>query len=50
MSAVLIENLDPVILEKLEILAKQYGRTLQEEVNALRSSTFASYLLWVENI
>lgn len=32
MSTVLIENLDPIILEKLEILAQQHGRTLQEEL------------------
>ena len=32
MSQVLIKDLDPIILEKLEILAKQHGRSLQEEL------------------
>ncbi|BAY16360.1 hypothetical protein NIES21_21860 [Anabaenopsis circularis NIES-21] len=32
MAQILVENLDPVILEKLENLAKQHGRSLQEEL------------------
>lgn len=32
MAKVLVENIDPIILEKLEILAQQHGRTLQEEL------------------
>jgi antitoxin FitA len=32
MAQILVENLDPVILEKLETLAKQHGRSLQEEL------------------
>lgn len=32
MAQILVENLDPVILEKLENLAKQHGRSLEEEL------------------
>ncbi len=32
MAQILLENLDPVIIEKLENLAKQHGRSLQEEL------------------
>ncbi len=32
MAQVLVEDLDPIILEKLEILAQQHGRSLQAEV------------------
>ncbi len=32
MAQILVENLDPIILEKLETLAKQHGRSLQEEL------------------
>ncbi|MEH2064649.1 MAG: hypothetical protein V7K50_20725 [Nostoc sp.] len=32
MAQILVEDLDPVILEKLETLAKQHGRSLQEEL------------------
>ncbi|MBD2593697.1 hypothetical protein BCD64_22890 [Nostoc sp. MBR 210] len=32
MAQILVENLDPIILEKLENLAKQHGRSLQEEL------------------
>jgi plasmid stability protein len=32
MAQILVENLDPAILEKLETLAKQHGRSLQEEL------------------
>lgn len=32
MAQILLENLDPLILEKLENLAKQHGRSLQEEL------------------
>ncbi|TVP56323.1 MAG: hypothetical protein EA343_24185 [Nodularia sp. (in: Bacteria)] len=32
MAQILVENLDPLILEKLETLAKQHGRSLQEEL------------------
>ncbi len=32
MAQILVENLDPLILEKLENLAKQHGRSLQEEL------------------
>jgi plasmid stability protein len=32
MAQVLIEDLDPIILEKLENLAKQHGRSLQAEI------------------
>ena len=32
MAQVLIEDIDPIILEKLEVLAKQHGRSLQEEL------------------
>ncbi|MEH2322972.1 MAG: hypothetical protein V7K32_05140 [Nostoc sp.] len=30
MAQILVEDLDPIILEKLETLAKQHGRSLQE--------------------
>ncbi|MBW4631543.1 MAG: hypothetical protein KME30_06470 [Iphinoe sp. HA4291-MV1] len=32
MAQILVENIDPAILEKIEILAKQHGRSLQEEL------------------
>jgi plasmid stability protein len=32
MAQVLVEDLDPIILEKLEILAKQHGHSLQAEI------------------
>ncbi len=32
MAQVLIEDIDPIILEKLEIIAKQHGRSLQAEL------------------
>ncbi|MEH2451836.1 FitA-like ribbon-helix-helix domain-containing protein [Nostoc sp.] len=32
MAQILVEDLDPIILEKLETLAKQHGRSLQEEL------------------
>lgn len=32
MAQILVENLDPLILEKLETLAKKHGRSLQEEL------------------
>ncbi|MGI2908221.1 FitA-like ribbon-helix-helix domain-containing protein [Tolypothrix sp. VBCCA 56010] len=32
MAQVLVEDLDPIILQKLETLAKQHGRSLQEEL------------------
>ncbi len=32
MAQILVENLDPIIVEKLETLAKQHGRSLQEEL------------------
>ncbi|WGV26286.1 FitA-like ribbon-helix-helix domain-containing protein [Halotia branconii] len=32
MAQILIKNLDPLILEKLETLAKQHGRSLQDEL------------------
>lgn len=32
MAQVLVEDISPIILEKLEILAQQHGRTLQEEL------------------
>ncbi|MEA5564158.1 FitA-like ribbon-helix-helix domain-containing protein [Anabaena sp. UHCC 0399] len=32
MAQILVENIDPVILEKLATLAKQHGRSLQEEL------------------
>ncbi len=32
MAQILVENLDPIILKKLETLAKQHGRSLQEEL------------------
>ena len=32
MAQILVENLDPTIVEKLETLAKQHGRSLQEEL------------------
>jgi antitoxin FitA len=32
MAQILVENLDPVILEKLETIARQHGRSLQEEL------------------
>jgi plasmid stability protein len=32
MAKVLVEDLDPIILQKLETLAKQHGRSLQEEL------------------
>lgn len=32
MAQVLLEDINPVILEKLETLAKQHGRSLQEEL------------------
>ncbi|QLE55523.1 hypothetical protein [Nostoc sp. TCL26-01] len=32
MAQILVDNLDPVLLEKLETLAKQHGRSLQEEL------------------
>jgi len=32
MAQILVENLNPVILQKLESLAKQHGRSLQEEL------------------
>ncbi|MBD2412146.1 Arc family DNA-binding protein [Nostoc calcicola FACHB-3891] len=35
MAQILVENLDPVILEKLETLAKQHGRSLQEELRQI---------------
>ncbi|MBC6429960.1 Arc family DNA-binding protein [Nostoc sp. HG1] len=35
MAQILVENLDPVILEKLETLAKQHGRSLQEELKQI---------------
>lgn len=62
MARILVEDLDPIILEKLEALAKQHGRSLQEELkhilqtadekfyNALKTSGYANNLLWVENI
>ncbi|MCX7594806.1 MAG: hypothetical protein N2235_13795 [Fischerella sp.] len=47
MAQVLVEDLDPIVLEKLEILAQQHGRSLQAQIrhileiaaqNALTSS------------
>ncbi|MCW5315644.1 hypothetical protein GTQ43_18055 [Nostoc sp. KVJ3] len=35
MAQILVENLDPVIIEKLETLAKQHGRSLQEELKQI---------------
>ncbi len=35
MAQILVENLDPIILEKLESLAKQHGRSLQEELKQI---------------
>lgn len=35
MAQVLVEDLDPIILEKLETLAKQHGRSLQEELQQI---------------
>ena len=35
MAQILVENLDPIILEKLETLAKQHGRSLQEELKQI---------------
>ncbi|MBD6619208.1 hypothetical protein FNW02_26125 [Komarekiella sp. 'clone 1'] len=32
MAQILVDNLDPIILKKLETLAKQHGRSLQEEL------------------
>lgn len=32
MAQVLVEELDPIILEKLEILAQQHGRSLQAQI------------------
>ncbi len=32
MAQVLIEDIDPIILKKLEFLAKEHGRSLQEEL------------------
>lgn len=32
MAQVLVEDIDPIILEKLEIIAKQHGRSLQDEL------------------
>ncbi|WGV26292.1 FitA-like ribbon-helix-helix domain-containing protein [Halotia branconii] len=32
MAQILVENLDPLILQRLETLAKQHGRSLQEEL------------------
>jgi antitoxin FitA len=32
MAQILVENLDPLILQKLKTLAKQHGRSLQEEL------------------
>ncbi|MBW4625001.1 MAG: hypothetical protein KME49_05695 [Brasilonema octagenarum HA4186-MV1] len=32
MAQVLVEDIDPMILGKIEILAKQHGRSLQEEL------------------
>ncbi|MBW4645295.1 MAG: hypothetical protein KME23_20260 [Goleter apudmare HA4340-LM2] len=40
MAQILVENLDPIILEKLETLAKQHGRSLQDELkNILQQAT-----------
>ncbi|MEH1861388.1 MAG: Arc family DNA-binding protein [Nostoc sp.] len=35
MAQILVEDLDPIILEKLETLAKQHGRSLQEELKQI---------------
>ncbi|WP_193194682.1 FitA-like ribbon-helix-helix domain-containing protein [Nostoc sp. MG11] len=35
MAQILVENLDPIILKKLETLAKQHGRSLQEELKQI---------------
>lgn len=32
MAQFVVEDIDPIIVEKLEILAKQHGRSLQEEL------------------
>ena len=32
MAQLLVEDIDPIILEKIEILAKQHGHSLQEEL------------------
>lgn len=32
MAEILVKNLDPLILERLETLAKQHGRSLEEEL------------------
>lgn len=32
MAQILVDNLNPIILKKLETLAKQHGRYLQEEL------------------
>ena len=36
MAQILVEKLDPLIIEKLETLAKQHGRSLQEELKHIR--------------
>ncbi|MBW4478165.1 MAG: hypothetical protein KME54_15195 [Tolypothrix brevis GSE-NOS-MK-07-07A] len=45
MAQILVENLDPVILEKLETIAKQHGRSLQEELKHIlqKASEAATY-------
>jgi antitoxin FitA len=45
MAQILVENLDPVILEKLETIAKQHGRSLQEELKHIlqQASETATY-------
>ncbi|BAZ69338.1 MAG: hypothetical protein KME28_06035 [Pelatocladus maniniholoensis HA4357-MV3] len=35
MAQVLVEDLDPIILEKLKILAKQHGHSLQAEIKRI---------------
>ena len=40
MAEVLIQDLDPVVLEKLETLAKKHGRSLQTELKSILEAAF----------
>ncbi|MBD0389739.1 MAG: Arc family DNA-binding protein [Nostoc sp. C3-bin3] len=35
MAQILVEDLDPIILKKLETIAKEHGRSLQEELKQI---------------
>ena len=48
MTPVILQKLNPIVLEKLKYLAQSHQRTLEEEITSIFFSWLVSFLCWVD--